>query len=224
MSSFWRFHHWLHRDLLRQNGNVQSSQWGKLIQNDNICLFPFVFSELLNRWAWYWRIYPSLYKNISHGDTEKGSGLLSCCGFPSQRDCNIEILWFLNCQYEQAVCQQRVIGDALTLFWRYCNNMEQYGSIVSLYWSYNERHGVSSHRRLDSLPNRLSRRRSKKTLKLRVSGLCDRLLPSQRASNTENVFIWWRHHVSICRKIRRQMNTVFLTDLNVASSPSYNVL
>ena len=44
------------------------------------------------------------------------------------------------------------------------------------------------------------RRRSKKTPKLRVTGLCvgnspvTDEFPAQRASNTENVSIWWRHH------------------------------
>ena len=46
-----------------------------------------------------------------------------------------------------------------------------------------------------------SRRRSKKTSKLRVTGLCagnspvTGEFPAQRASNVENVSIWWRHHV-----------------------------
>ena len=41
----------------------------------------------------------------------------------------------------------------------------------------------------------------KKTSKLGVTGLCEGNLsvtgafPSQRASNTENISIWWRHHV-----------------------------
>ena len=40
-----------------------------------------------------------------------------------------------------------------------------------------------------------------KTLKLRVTGLCEgnspvtSEFPAQRASNAENVSIWWRHHV-----------------------------
>ena len=44
------------------------------------------------------------------------------------------------------------------------------------------------------------RHRSKKTSKLRVTGLCEvnslvtGEFPTQRASNTENVSIWWRHH------------------------------
>ena len=46
-----------------------------------------------------------------------------------------------------------------------------------------------------------SRTRSRKTSKLRVTGLCEENLPltgefpAQRASNAENVSIWWRHHV-----------------------------
>ena len=57
-----------------------------------------------------------------------------------------------------------------------------------------------SHRRLGCLLNSLFRRRSKKTSKLRVTGLCEGNppvtggFPSQRASNAENVSICWRHH------------------------------
>ena len=45
-----------------------------------------------------------------------------------------------------------------------------------------------------------SKGRSKKTSKLRVIGLCvgnspeAGEFPAQRASNAENIFIWWRHH------------------------------
>ena len=48
--------------------------------------------------------------------------------------------------------------------------------------------------------NRLFRCRSKKTSKLCITGLCvgNSLVtgefPTQRASNTENVSIWWHHH------------------------------
>ena len=47
---------------------------------------------------------------------------------------------------------------------------------------------------------RLFRRRSKKTSKLRVTGLCvgnspgTGDFPAQMASNAENVPVWWRHH------------------------------
>ena len=43
-------------------------------------------------------------------------------------------------------------------------------------------------------------RSSKKTSKLRVTDLCEGNSPSQRASNAENVSIWWRHHdMTWCR-------------------------
>ena len=62
--------------------------------------------------------------------------------------------------------------------------------------------GVSNHRRLDCLLNRLFRHRSNKTSTLPVIGLFEGNslvvgeFPTQRASNAENVSIWWRHHVS----------------------------
>ena len=74
-------------------------------------------------------------------------------------------------------------------------------SCCSLYWRHNEHDGVSNQWRADCLLNRLSRRRSKKTSKLRVTGLCEGNspltgeFPAQMASNAENVSIWWRRHV-----------------------------
>ena len=76
------------------------------------------------------------------------------------------------------------------------------GSLIdrALQWRHNEHDGVSNHRRLDCLFNRFFMRRSKKTAKLRVTGLCEGNppvtggFPSLRASNTENVSIWLRHH------------------------------
>ena len=70
----------------------------------------------------------------------------------------------------------------------------------SLQWRHNEPYGVSNHQNLDYLLNRVFRRRSKKTPKLRVTGLCEGNqpvtgeFPAQRSSNAENVSIWWRHH------------------------------
>ena len=43
---------------------------------------------------------------------------------------------------------------------------------VSLQWRHNEHDGVSNHQPHDCILNRLFRRRSKKTSKLRVTGLC----------------------------------------------------
>ena len=97
--------------------------------------------------------------------------------------------------------------------------------LFALQGRHNERDGFSNHRRLDCLLNRMFMRRSKKTSKLRVTGLCEGKSPhkgpvtrkifsfdavimecanrrdlwgefsAQRASNAENVSIWWRHHV-----------------------------
>ena len=68
----------------------------------------------------------------------------------------------------------------------------------SLQWRRNERDGVSNHQSHDCLLNRLFRLRSKKTSKIRVTGLCagnspvTGEFPSQRASNAESVSIVWR--------------------------------
>ena len=70
----------------------------------------------------------------------------------------------------------------------------------TLQWRHNGHNGVSNHQPHNCLLNRLFRRRSKKTPKLRVTGLCVGNSPvtcefhAQRASNVENVSIWWRHH------------------------------
>ena len=67
-------------------------------------------------------------------------------------------------------------------------------------WRHNGRDGVLNHQPHDCLLNRLFRRRSKKTSKLRVTGLWagnstgTGEFPSQMASNAENVSIWWRHY------------------------------
>ena len=75
----------------------------------------------------------------------------------------------------------------------------------ALRWRHNGHSGVSNHRPHNCLLNRLVRRRSKKTSKLRVTGLCARNspvtgeFPAQMASNAENVSIWLRHHGQLFR-------------------------
>ena len=51
----------------------------------------------------------------------------------------------------------------------------------TLQWRYNGRDGVTNHQPPHCLLSRLFGRRSKKTSKLRVTGL-------------ENIYFWWRHH------------------------------
>ena len=70
----------------------------------------------------------------------------------------------------------------------------------SLQWHHNGHNSGSNHQPQDCLLNRLFRRRSKKTLKLRVTGLYvgnspgTGEVPAQMASNAEKVSIWWHHH------------------------------
>ena len=97
-------------------------------------------------------------------------------------------------------------------FWK-CRTQRQTMSLVrwfldlKLQWPHDERDGVSNQQRLDCLLNRLFWRRAKKTSKLRVIDLCEGNLPTtgefpgQKASNAENVSIWWRHHEGKVRGI-----------------------
>ena len=78
----------------------------------------------------------------------------------------------------------------------------QHGDVTfPLQWRNNESDGVWYHQRLHCLLNCRFRRRSNKTSKLRVTGLCEGNspmageFPTRKASNAENVSIWWRHHV-----------------------------
>ena len=70
------------------------------------------------------------------------------------------------------------------------------GIAWTLQWRHNGRDVVLYHRRLECLLNRLFGRRSKKTSKFHVTGLCEGNspltgeFPAQKASNTENVSIW----------------------------------
>ena len=72
---------------------------------------------------------------------------------------------------------------------------------TSLHWCHNDYNGISNDHRLNYLLNCLFRHRSKKTSKLCITGLCERNplvisgFPPQRASNVENVSIWWLYHV-----------------------------
>ena len=75
---------------------------------------------------------------------------------------------------------------------------------ISVPWHYNDviMSTMTSHitsLKIFFLLNRLFRRRSKKTSKLRVTGLCTGNspvtgeFPAQKNSNAENICIWWRH-------------------------------
>ena len=90
--------------------------------------------------------------------------------------------------------------------------------VFTLRWRHNDHAGVSNHQPPGCLLNRLFRRKSKKTSKLRVTGLCAGNSPgtgefsAQMASYAENVSIWWRHHVLGIHKPSSDLgNTVLMT-------------
>ena len=79
-----------------------------------------------------------------------------------------------------------------------------------LQWRHNGRNGVLNHQPHHCLLSRLFRRRSKKTSKFRVAGLCAGNSPvtgefsaQQMSNNAENVSLWWRHHASICTYVHK---------------------
>ena len=77
---------------------------------------------------------------------------------------------------------------------------------LTLRLRHNGHDGLSNYQPHDCLLNRLFRRRSKKTSKLRDTGLCagnspgTGEFPAQMGSNAENVSIWWRHHEWVVQK------------------------
>ena len=122
--------------------------------------------------------------------------------------CHINCLFIKYFQWMKKVCVQmccmclpRIIHSVPVFFMFYCGLvLVDLAHILQDHkWRHNERYGVSNHRRIDCLPNRLYRCRSKKASKPRVTGHCEGNspvtgeFPAQRASNAENVSIWWRH-------------------------------
>ena len=90
--------------------------------------------------------------------------------------------------------------EAMNAEWNY-PRYRHAAAKISLQWRHNGRDSVSNHQPHKCLLNCLFRRRSKKTSKLCVTGLCagnspgTGEFPAQMASYAENVSLWWRHHV-----------------------------
>ena len=82
---------------------------------------------------------------------------------------------------------------------------------------------VSNLQRLHCLINCWFRRRWKKTSKLRVTGLCAGNspvageFPAQKASNAENVSIWWRHHEHRAVDMKNSLTITRNTSVIIAS-------
>ena len=99
------------------------------------------------------------------------------------------------------------------------------GWLLSLLWRHNERDGVSNHQPHDGLLNLLFRHRSKKTSKLRVTGLCKgNSSVTDRASQEENVSIWWCHHGEYMYMYFGDMLSCYVGNCTVVYLPTYNWL
>ena len=92
------------------------------------------------------------------------------------------------------------------------NGMNWLNLQMSLQWRHIGRDGVSNHQPHPCLLNRVFRRRSNKTSKLRVTGLCawnspvgDEFL-AQMASNAEIFSIWRRHHAYHTTELNHQID------------------
>ena len=94
---------------------------------------------------------------------------------------------------------------------------------ISLQWRHYERDGVSNHQPHNCLLKHLFRRRSKKTSKLRVTGLGEGNslgsgeFPAQMTSNAENVSIWWRHQTYFANRQTDKSVTYVLTVTIISS-------
>ena len=86
---------------------------------------------------------------------------------------------------------------------QFCSHFSKCLPLPSLWWRHNGHGSISNHQPHHCLLNHLFGCRSKKTSKLRVTGLCagnspgTGEFPAQMASNAETVSIWWRHHVLV---------------------------
>ena len=121
--------------------------------------------------------------------------------------------WFKRqwCSYNGALCWQVTNFFFVQTIYKYGVSISQIMQILplssvrpstkrtSLQWRHNEQDRVSNHQPHDCSLNYLFRRRSKKTSKLRITGLCAVTgeFPAQMANNEENVFIWWHHHDAV---------------------------
>ena len=91
---------------------------------------------------------------------------------------------------------------------------------IPLQWHHNGHDGVSNHQPPHCLPNHLFGCRSKKTSKLRVTGLCAGNSPgsgelsAQMASNAENNSIWWRHHVRSWARASKMWRRYLISSTN----------
>ena len=145
-------------------------------------------------WGWFETSSRSLWRHCNDHEWIQSIWMQSTHTRTYASDTNYSCSWRLThmCGSEQVhLCFLKwllfckVISHYLNQYWHVVNR--------ALQWRHNGHDGVSNHQPYDCLLNRLFRRRSKKTSKLCVTGLCggeftdDRWIdfPAQRASNAD---------------------------------------
>ena len=148
--------------------------------------FDIRLNKQLNKQSWGWWFETLLRSLWRHRNEKKPHLMHSGFNMPGVFNHNSELLKCVS------VCFQ------IQGWWAHGEHSVAY---FALQWRHNEHDGVSNHQPHHCLLNRLFGCWSKKTSKLRVTGLCAGNSPgtgefsAQMASNAENVSIWWRNHV-----------------------------
>ena len=85
--------------------------------------------------------------------------------------CNRQFMWLYFWHYREFPTQRASNMENVSIWWCHHDPGQDFQN-MSLQWRYNDHDGVSNHQPHHCLLNRLFRRRSRKTSKLRVTGLC----------------------------------------------------
>ena len=145
-------------------------------------MFACSYNHITNMlWKNISEFYPFIWKQSAVNQMTFALRTVLCIAFPKYFfEQNIWI-----CEFSRNKSLEKEISFVILiiiLFHRVSFNKAvstYYGKGWSLLWRHNGHDGVSNHQPHDCLLNRLFRRRSKKTSKLRVTGLCagDRWIP-----------------------------------------------
>ena len=196
LNQFWFVVNWTLRSNFLWNSNRNTTLFIDENASDNVVC---EMADILSRGKWVNQDSSGVIIIHLHCNTTAFSPLLHKCMCVCRR-----VGFFINIHViiDQLHRVKMVANDSLyeisvnNLLWI----QERSRISDTLRWRHNELDGVSDHQSHDCLLNRLFGRRSKKTSKLRVTGLCagnspeTGEFPAQMASNAENVSIWWRLH------------------------------
>ena len=199
--------------------NIDESSWNRAVAWSKVCLYKSLhILWLLNSNGWY---TPWIMKKVTpherHGVPITGNSTVGptvSFGVRKKKQTNLKALCYWSfltgpVTWKMFPCHDvtwsksfvvrcfGVVTSLVFMWFVWLNHPYRPGPLFTktLQWRHNERNSVSNHRRLDCLLNRLFRCRSKKTSKLRVTGLCEGNspvtggFPTQRASDAKTVSI-----------------------------------